>query len=90
MSVVNENGLLRVRRQPRAIRGEVELTPEAANIIAAALNGGRSRTANRLTLPDKALAAVGVSSTDELSISVEDGNIVLTPARPAEGEACAP
>lgn len=79
MSIIYENSLFRIRRLPREIRGEVEMTPEIVAHIDSMLMRGRPRPANRLVLPSDVLAAVGVTSTEELAISVENGRIILAP-----------
>jgi len=90
MSIVYENSLFRIRRLPREIRGEVEITPEVVEHIDSILMRGRPRAANRLVLSPDVLGAVGVSSAQELEVSVEDGRIVLTPKAAAKNEACSP
>jgi len=90
LSIVYENSLFRIRRLPREIRGEVEITPEVIAHVDSLLMRGRPRAANRLVLSPDVLGAVGVSSTQELKVSVEDGRIVLTPKAAAENKGCSP
>lgn len=75
---VYENSLFRLVQEGREIKGKVKLTPEVIAAVDAQL---RRRPLNRrqLYIPTELLEQVGVTSTDQLEISVEHGKLVLTP-----------
>lgn len=83
-SSVVEAGLVRVSHVGRDISGGPEMNSRNVAIAAHALR--RASRAHRASqqvvyVPEEALAAVGVASTDELEVVVRDGELVLRPKR---------
>lgn len=76
--------MIRVRHVGRTISGGPEMTRENVELALNALRRvSRAQRASRqvVHVPAEALAAVGVSSTDELQLVVREGELVLRPRR---------
>lgn len=82
---VYENGLFRLVQESRPIKGDVKLTPE---VVAAVIAQLRERTphGHYLHVPAELLKQVGVTSTDQLELTVEHGRLVLTPKPATDDE----
>lgn len=75
-------GLVRVRHVGRTISGGPEMTEENIKIAVHAMRRiGRAERASQqvVHVPEAALAAVGVSSTDDLDVVVREGKLLLRP-----------
>jgi len=83
-SSVVEAGLVRVYHVGRDISGGPEMNSRNVAIAVHALRRvSRAQRASQelVRVPEEALAAVGVASTDELKVVVRDGELVLRPKR---------
>ncbi len=77
-------GLIRARHVGRTISGGPEMSTQNIQIAVHALRRvSRAQRANQqvVHVPEEALAAVGVASTDELEVAMREGEIVLRPKR---------
>lgn len=88
---VYENQLYRLVEHSHPIKGELELTPEVIAHVEAVLLGKAERDST-LRVPAELLDQLGVTSTADLELSLEEGRLVLTPKAtrprpPAEGDA---